>query len=101
MSDIKEDIAKVCDSIKEIVIEKNKRYGNSALEPLEIFSSHCEGLSDDIKISGVGILYRLDDKLSRIKNAKQLQKNDVFDLLGYAVLLCVKMGWKDFKLLLD
>lgn len=77
-------IMRVCSSIRDVLLEKNRRYGNSALEPVRIFSK-AEPES--------GILIRLDDKLSRIKNSDELRKNDVFDLLGYLTLLCVQKKW--------
>ena len=77
-----------CRSLEAFLMEKNKRYGNSALEPIQTFS----------KLSSVeGILQRIDDKISRIKNSKELRKNDVVDLVGYLVLLCVNKGWTNFN----
>jgi hypothetical protein len=70
----------VLDSIEKMLIEKNHKYGNSALEPLGVFS----------KLSAKeGLLIRIDDKLKRIKNGS-LEKDDedvVNDLIGYLVLL--------------
>lgn len=77
-------IMRVCSSIRDVLLEKNKRYGNSAIAPIRIFSN-----ADPES----GILIRLDDKLSRIKNSTELRKNDVFDLLGYLTLLCVQKEW--------
>ena len=86
-------IEMVCQSISESIQEKNIRYGNSALEPLKIFSRADDGNS--IKI-------RLDDKLNRIKNnTEALKKNDVFDLMGYLILLCIQCDWTDFSDQLD
>ena len=85
-------IKKVCDGLKEVLIEKNNRYGDSALNPLKVFSKNT---------ANDGILQRLDDKLSRIKNSKELKKNDVADLIGYLVLLCVDKNWVDFKEFID
>ncbi|MBP8993139.1 MAG: hypothetical protein KBG30_04930 [Bacteroidales bacterium] len=84
----KEDVQKVLFHLEEFLLEKNKNYGNSALEPLRVFS----------KVeNSEGILVRIDDKLSRIKNSKELRKNDVVDLLGYLVLLCIQKGWTNFN----
>jgi len=80
----------VLDSIQQVLIEKNKRYGNSALEPLKIFSK---------KDASQAILQRLDDKLSRIKNSEELRKNDIFDLMGYLVLLSISEKWDFFDLI--
>ena len=67
-------------SIRELLINKNLKYGNSALEPLGVFSQ----LS-----AKEGLLVRIDDKLKRIKNGS-LEKDDedvINDLIGYLVLL--------------
>ena len=48
-------------SLNSLLEYKNKKYGNVALEPLNIFA----------KYGGIG--QRLDDKLSRIKNAEELR----------------------------
>lgn len=87
-----EGIDKVCNSMARLLTEKNKRYGNSALEPLRVFNR--ADASD-------GIMVRIDDKLSRIKNSDKLRKNDVSDLIGYLVLLCIAQGWTDFSDLVD
>jgi hypothetical protein len=75
------DIATVCDEIKDLLLEKNRKYGDSALNPVRIFS----------KASTIEQLYvRLDDKLSRIKNAQDDDLEDpVTDAIGYLVLLRV------------
>ncbi len=70
----------VLDEIRDLLIAKNKKYGNSALEPLGVFSQ----LS-----AKEGLLVRIDDKLKRIKNGS-LERDDedvINDLIGYLVLL--------------
>jgi len=89
-----------------MVVEKNKRYGDSALSPLRIFAKHMKplgtlGTSDEAVQSYNQILTRLDDKLKRIQNADDLRKNDVADIMGYLLLLCVRRLWTDFDDLLD
>ena len=73
-------VVEVLNQIEHMLIEKNQKYGNSALEPLGVFS----------KLSAKeGLLVRIDDKLKRIKNGS-LDKDDedvVNDLIGYLVLL--------------
>jgi len=95
---ITEGIANVYTSMFKLVNEKNRRYGNSVMEPLGIFNSFVSEKNNE---SLNGILIRLDDKLKRIKNSKELRKNDVSDLLGYLAFLCVDQGWEDFTDLLD
>jgi len=71
--------------IRDLLITKNEKYGNSAFEPMRVFS----------KASNVEqILVRIDDKLSRLKSASSLEDEDVvLDLIGYLLLLrIVKQG---------
>ena len=75
-----EEVEKVLDDIRDLLIAKNAKYGNSALEPLGVFSQ----LS-----AKEGLLIRIDDKLKRIKNGS-IDRDDedvVNDLIGYLVLL--------------
>jgi hypothetical protein len=85
------DISTTLYSLKKLLLEKNERYGNAALEPIGIFD----------KSESSSILTRIDDKLSRVQNSKELRMNDVVDLLGYLTLLCVENGWTDFNELID
>ena len=78
------DFKKVTDSIADLLKYKNIKYGNSALEPMDIFQGKCK----------VG--QRLDDKLARVKNGGELQKNDIADLIGYLTLVCVEKKWDSF-----
>lgn len=91
LTDSQKEIGEVVDGIKETLLTKNARYGNSILSPLRIFSKK-ETTETDIPA-------RLDDKLSRIKNSQQLRVNDIADLIGYLVLLLVQMGVKKQDLL--
>jgi hypothetical protein len=78
-------IAVICDEVKELLIEKNKKYGDSALNPSRIFS----------KANAVEqILVRIDDKLNRIQKGAGLLANDedvIMDLMGYLVLLKIAL----------
>jgi hypothetical protein len=74
-----DQIAATCDGIKAMLLAKNRRYGNSALEPVRIFSRATPVEQ---------ILVRLDDKLSRLRSAQLDEDEDVIDdLIGYLVLL--------------
>lgn len=74
-------IAETCDEIKNLLLEKNRKYGNSALDPRRIFSK-----ADPIE----QIKVRIDDKLNRIANQQSDEDEDVVqDLMGYLVLLRV------------
>jgi hypothetical protein len=92
-------IEQVLKSINEMLLEKNRRYGDSALKPLPIFDKIINNPDEDIAVKGM--LIRLSDKLKRVMNSSELRKNDVADLIGYLALICVKKGWTDFKDLID
>ena len=74
-------IGQVCDEIKDMLIAKNKSYGDSALDPIRIFSKADK--TEQIKI-------RIDDKLSRISRGTEFYgDNDIDDLIGYLILFKV------------
>ena len=83
------EIRAECGRIADMLAEKKRRYGNSALAPLRIFSqaSTVEQL-----------LVRIDDKLSRIRTmgCKDIAPDEdtVSDLMGYLVLLKIALRRK-------
>jgi len=88
MDEVQFKISQVLSSMRSLLEHKNEKYGNAALEPLNIFAK-----------SGNGIEVRIDDKLQRVKNRDEnepLRKNDVSDLIGYLTLLCVQNDWINF-----
>ena len=74
-----QDIKRVCKEVTDLLISKNRSYGDSALHPSRIFS----------KTNNVEqLLVRIDDKLSRIQNGHDWPgDNEIDDLLGYLILL--------------
>jgi hypothetical protein len=77
-------IEKYLDEIKLILLSKNRKYGDSALSPIRIFSK-----SDPLEQIDV----RIDDKLSRIRNRSSDEDEDVEkDLIGYLVLRRIAKG---------
>ncbi len=85
MNEIELKISGVCDDIKELLIHKNRKYGNSALKPNRIFSKSS---------ATEQLLVRIDDKLNRIMKGAGLLATDedvVNDLIGYLVLLKISM----------
>ena len=82
----------ILNSIGKFLKEKNKRYGNSALEPSNMF---FKGNSEE------GLRIRIDDKLKRIKNSDVLRKNDIVDLIGYLIILCITNKWFTFDEFID
>jgi len=83
LTESQEKIVEICDAIKDLLLYKNKKYGDSALHPNNIF--YKGDSTNSIKI-------RLDDKVGRIKNCEETRVNDVSDLIGYSVLLLASMN---------
>jgi hypothetical protein len=84
--DTQTHISIICDHIKALLIEKNKKYGDSALNPSRIFSK-----ADAVE----QILVRIDDKLNRIQKGAGLLASDedvIQDLIGYLVLLKIALA---------
>lgn len=79
---IETQIRHTCEEIAELLVQKNKKYGNSALEPLGIFTN-----GDAI----TGLKYRIEDKLKRIKNMKNDDEDTLIDLIGYLILLKIAL----------
>ena len=73
----------VCKEVEELLLRKNKAYGDAALSPLNVFSPL--GAEDSIKV-------RLDDKLKRIQNVglNDATEDTLMDLVGYMILLIIK-----------
>lgn len=75
---------KVVERVVKLLKEKNQAYGDTALNPSNIFS----------KLDSVeAICARLDDKLARIKNKGINDKTEdtVDDIIGYLLLLKMSM----------
>jgi len=78
---------KVAKSVTDLLKEKNAAYGNSALNPANIFS----------KLDAIeSLLVRMDDKIMRIKNRgiNDETEDTVTDLIGYLFLLKMAMERK-------
>ena len=73
-----EAILRECASLAGMLIEKNISYGDSALNPVRVFSRGMDARAQ--------ILVRIDDKLSRIARGSAAGEDAVLDLLGYLVL---------------
>ena len=75
-----DQLNRITKEITELLISKNKAYGNTALNPVNIFS----------KLDATEALCaRLDDKVMRIKNKGITDETEdtVSDLIGYLLLL--------------
>lgn len=79
-----EEVSAVLARLENMLIEKNRKYGDSALTPKRIFSR--APTIEQIKV-------RIDDKLSRQANQQTDEDEDVvWDLLGYFVLLRISQN---------
>lgn len=73
-----EEIIEECNAIKDMLLDKNRKYGDSALSPVRVFSR-----ADTIEQINV----RIDDKLSRIRSGQADDDEDAEkDLIGYLIL---------------
>lgn len=66
------------EEIREMLLAKNRAYGNSALDPVRVFSS--SDTSEQLRV-------RLDDKISRIVRGQNAGEDVATDLLGYLIIL--------------
>ena len=82
--DTAKEITRVCSVVEKLLITKNNKYGDSALNPIRVFSKA------DTKEQ---ILVRIDDKLNRIQTigANADAEDTVLDLIGYLILLKIKI----------
>lgn len=72
------EVAEVLSGIQDMLEAKNKAYGDSALNPIRVFSKAP---------SAEQICVRIDDKLSRLARGKSAGEDVILDLIGYLVLL--------------
>ena len=77
---IEDAIRDECADLEKMLLDKNAAYGNSALDPVRIFSK-----ADPVE----QIRVRIDDKLSRLARGQAAGEDVELDLLGYLVLLRV------------
>ena len=84
-TDTQQEIKNIMDAMKDLLLYKNQKYGDSAINPKKIF---YKGDSTN------SILIRLDDKLGRVmSNTEEKPRvNDVADIIGYCTLLLISMG---------
>ncbi len=74
-----EDLDSVLTEIRDLLIKKNRSYGNSFAEPVRIFAKNVS--------PGDQILVRIDDKLARLKSGTdEFDEDTVLDTLGYLIL---------------
>ena len=95
MHNTQNDIRRICDGVRDLLLEKNRKYGDSALEPVRVMSQST---------AVEQILVRIDDKLSRISRGTGLIGDDedvITDLIGYFVLLKIALQRQDVESVVD
>jgi hypothetical protein len=80
MTETQAAIVEECRAVERMLVEKNRAYGNSALDPVRVFSR--ASAVEQIRV-------RIDDKLSRLARGQAAGEDVVLDLIGYLVLLRV------------
>lgn len=81
------EILNTCLALAHMLIKKNISYGNSALDPVRIFSK--AGPREQLYV-------RIDDKLNRLmKGTEYPGDNDIDDLIGYLVLLKIAKSFSE------
>lgn len=82
-AETRQAIERECDALKQLLLDKNAAYGDSAIKPLGIFAG-----GDALSLIAV----RIDDKLSRIRNMGGITaradaaEDTILDLAGYLIL---------------
>ena len=71
-----------CKKVEDLLLNKNARYGDASLEPVNIFSK-CNSVTS--------IKARIDDKLKRIQTSGPIDDTEdtLIDLTGYLILLMI------------
>lgn len=78
---MEETLDKILNKIKDTILMKNKRYGNSFHQTIEEYGV-------------MALLIRLTDKLNRLKTAYQYRESmedTLIDIAGYAILGLIEL----------
>lgn len=74
-------VHRILNGVAETVVQKNVSYGDSALNPIRVFSK-----ADRME----QLFVRLDDKLSRVQRGSEYPGDDTLrDIIGYATLILI------------
>lgn len=81
MSSFEQNVRRILEGVADTVVQKNQAYGDSALNPIRVFS----------KTDRMEQLYtRLDDKLSRVQKGHEYPGDDTIrDIIGYCTLILI------------
>ena len=83
------DLDHVMTKIRSLLLEKNKAYGDSAMNPVRIFSKM--NAMEQLKV-------RMDDKLSRLARGNELKDESfddtIQDLIGYLFIYMIQREYE-------
>ena len=82
ISSFEQNVRRILNGVADILVTRNKEYGNSALDPVHVFSN--SGRIEQLKV-------QLDHKLSRIARGGDPGIDTLRDLIGYEVLYIMAM----------
>ena len=85
MKQTQEQIASILDEIKALLLKKNEQYGDSVLDPINLFARNSP-------IDGIRV--RLDDKYSRLARGNDSIESDEdihLDCIGYHVMALIAL----------
>ena len=88
MTKAQDNIKTVIAEVWDLLIMKNKQYGNSALEPMGIFA---KGSAEEL------IRVRIDDKLNRLLQGDESIESDEDIVADYSNTLTLNKWAKQFK----
>lgn len=79
-----QNVHRILNGVAETVVQKNVSYGDSALNPIRVFSK--SGRMEQLFV-------RLDDKLSRVQRGSEYPGDDTLrDIIGYCTLILIARG---------
>ena len=81
-SSFEQKVRRILTDVGDIVVARNREYGNSALDPVRVFSKSDR--MEQLKV-------QLDHKLSRIARGGDPGIDTLRDLIGYEVLYIIAM----------
>jgi hypothetical protein len=88
LSEVQALIAQQCDGIKQMLLEKNQKYGNAYFDPVQVFSQ----LPAEERLKS-----RIDEKLERIRTIglSAIDEDTLKDLIGCLLLLKIAVLLED------
>lgn len=77
------DLDEVLNEVRSMLVAKNEAYGDSALNPVRIFSKATP--IEQLKV-------RIDDKLSRLARGDSAGEDVIHDLIGYLIIYRIQQN---------